>query len=116
MEEKLTKSILGQLKASLFYSLSFLKFLIQQKRLEIGAEILVQVVKDVYYLKRKAFLRGSVDEGILELSLDLDREEIMILKAIEHSMRKEEDYFEFSKTLNAEQLLKISEKLENNIE
>ena len=98
---------MSYIKTSLLHSIRFIRLLLRQEQLELLAEPLVQLLRDLYQWRFMSFPFHSVDVLVDKLELSLDENDKDVLKRLELAMRKPDKYREAAQTLTPELVEKV---------
>ncbi len=115
MNGQFPETVLSNLQESIRFSIEFSRLLIKQKKADLAAEILTQVIRDIYLYQKREFLQDRASAGLKDLGISLNDEESVLIEAIEKSMRKEKDYLELTKTIDLTIIDKLLEKIEKSL-
>ncbi len=113
MKGKIPESAAKSLLHSINYTIDFTRMLLKKEKPDFVCENVIQLLRDIYLLKKGKQLQDKVAAGMEELGLKFSEIELNTINIIEKSMRKEEYYEETCRYIKDDILNSILLKLEN---
>lgn len=105
--KRLSEPALESLGESIRYSVDFLERNLSLERRDLFGETAIQVLRDLYLLKKGSLLTGSICLVFDELGLSAPESDKELFLKMEKCLRNEEDYQEFTAALGMEEMERI---------
>ncbi len=112
MKGKIPESAIKNLSHSIKYTVNFTLMLLKRGKPDFVCENIIQVIRDIFLLKKGMQLRDDAAAGVKELGINLSEVELYTIGIIEKSMRKEKYYMETCAFIKNEILNAILLKIE----
>lgn len=95
------------LRDSIRYTVDFLDKNLSPERKDLFGETVIQALRDYYLMKKGSFLTGSVGLLFDEFGIPIQVKTRETILKLEKSLRNEEDYLEFTASLDIGDLREI---------
>ena len=102
-----------QFASSVRSAVRALKIFIGRQNIEVSAETVIRVIRDLYFLKTRIVHHSTIENAVQTVGLELDAAEMQTLEGIQTSTRKPRDYIDNLGQVEAKVLLGIVTKIDS---